>query len=136
MELRHHVAQRGDVELVTLRDVAQRRRDIRDFRHQLSSLTGVEVDDFGGAVPPRHQQQPGVIGVPAQQEPRQREVTDRKCILRKLRVQGEGDFGGGDHRFFSHLIGFVATYFARRAAARWLGTGGPIGLHSPLVGPK
>src|SRR5258707_14729500 len=53
VELRHHIAERCDVQLVAFGDLLQGACDTGNFRHQLRLLDLVEVDDFPGPMPAR-----------------------------------------------------------------------------------
>src|SRR5579883_2921860 len=65
MELRHHVADRRNVEFIARRDLPERTRYAGDFDHELPLITFVEINDLASAGPPRRQQQPGIAGVAA-----------------------------------------------------------------------
>ena len=88
VQLRHLVAERGDVELVAFGDGFERARRGGDFAQQLDLRVFVEVDEFDEAGPARHQDQPGIIGVVRQQHARERQIADRNRVLRELRVEG------------------------------------------------
>ena len=87
MKLRHHIAERGDIELVALADGSERRRHLRDFLHQLRAFPRIEIDQFDRAGAPRRQDQPRVIRVSMQQEPRQRQIAHRDRVGGELRVE-------------------------------------------------
>ena len=61
-----------------------------DLAEQLHLRVFLQVDEFGEAGPPRHQDQPGIIGVVRQQHARQRQVADRNRVGGELRVEGPG----------------------------------------------
>ena len=57
------IAERRDIELVAGGDAFSARATRVDLGHQLRLLDLVEIDDFDDVRPPRHQQQPRIIGV-------------------------------------------------------------------------
>src|SRR5215467_6820705 len=65
VKLRHHIADRRDIELIACRHSLEGTRHGVDLGHELRLLGHVEVDDLTGAGAPRHQQQPRVIGIAA-----------------------------------------------------------------------
>lgn len=90
MQLRHGIAERRDIELVALRDLFQRARRPRDLHHQLRLRHLVEVDDLDGRRPPRHQQQPGIIGIVDDEDARKGQVADIDRVAFELWVQRPG----------------------------------------------
>src|SRR5260221_7766685 len=87
VELRHHIADRRNVEFVAGRYSLEGTRHHIDLGHELDLFGSPEVDDLARAGTPRHQQQPWVIAVAAQQQPRQRQVCNRHGILFELGMQ-------------------------------------------------
>jgi hypothetical protein len=87
MELRHHVAERGDVELVARRHRLQGTGRSRNLGGELDLVGFRQVDDLARARAARHQQQPGIIGVVGEKQPRQRQVADGAGVAFELRMQ-------------------------------------------------
>src|SRR4029077_1616466 len=87
MQLWHLVPQRGDIELVALGDAFQRTRRCGDFTEQLHLRILLEIDELYETGQARHQDQPRIVGVVRQQRTSKRQVADRNCVLRELRVQ-------------------------------------------------
>src|SRR6185295_14340044 len=90
MQLRHQITECRDIELVALGDLFEGARNARDFRHQLRLRDLVEVDDFHSTLPPRHQEQPGVMRVLDDQHLAQRQVADIDRVFFELGVQRPG----------------------------------------------
>ena len=80
VELRNHVAERRDIDLVAAGVGLEHAAGMGDLTHQLRLLDHVEVGDLDGQVPARNQQQPGVGGVLDQQHPAERHVADRRGV--------------------------------------------------------
>src|SRR5262245_5133311 len=87
VQLRHLVAQRGDVELVASRDGLERIRGRRDLAKQLHLRVILEIDEFDQSGQSRHQDQPWVVRVVCQKDAREGEVADGNCVLRELGMQ-------------------------------------------------
>ena len=81
VELRHHIAERRDIDLVAAGVGLEHAAGMGDLAHQLRLLDHVEVGDLDSQVPARHQQQPGVGGVLDQQHPAERHVADRRGVF-------------------------------------------------------
>ena len=86
MQLRHDIAERGDVELVAGGDRLERAGDAGDFGHQLRLLDLVEIDDLDG-VAAGNEQHPGIVRVLDHEHARQRQIADSDRILLELRMQ-------------------------------------------------
>ena len=91
VQLRHEVAERGDVELVRLEGIAQRARGAVDLVGQQVALRLVEIDQFARLGQARHQHQPWVVGVVHQPQFAQRERRDRMGVGGQLRMQFVAD---------------------------------------------
>ena len=63
VQLRHLVAERGDIEFLAFGDGFERARRGGDFAQQLHLLVFFQVDELDQPRLPRHQDQPGIIGV-------------------------------------------------------------------------
>jgi hypothetical protein len=87
VQLRYLIAERSDVELVAFGDCFERTGGGGDLAQELDLCGVVEVDEFDQSGPPRHQDQPGKIGVVGQQHARERQVTDGNGVLRQLRMK-------------------------------------------------
>src|SRR5207342_3135391 len=87
VQLRHHVAQRGHVELVRLELGLQQATGAVDFAGELRLLGVVQVRPFHRVFHPRHYDQPGMVGVVHQLHVAQGEVRDGMCIVGQLRMQ-------------------------------------------------
>lgn len=87
VELRHHIADRRNVELVASRHGLECARRKSDLGHELNLIGCIEIDDFTHAEAPRHQQQPWVISIFVQEQPRQWQFCNRHAILHELRMQ-------------------------------------------------
>src|SRR5690606_1012410 len=94
VQLRHQVAQRGDVELVRPEHLAQQAQAEVDFRGQLLALLRFQVDQLPGAGHPRHQYQPRVVGIVHQPQFPQRQRMQRVRIRGQARVQGVAGWCG------------------------------------------
>ena len=84
VQLRHQVAERGDVQLVAFGDLFQGAGGAADLRHQLALFDFVEIDDLHGFMPARHQQQPGVVRILDDKHAAQRQIPDVDGIFLKL----------------------------------------------------
>lgn len=89
VQLRHHVAERRDVELVPAEVRHQRAPQQRRFRPETCQVGRREVVDLAQSGPARHQDQPRVVPVPHQQHTAQRQVTHHRAIGRERRMQLE-----------------------------------------------
>ena len=89
VELRHHVAERRDVDLVGPRQRLHHPRGDADLAPELGRVGLAEVGDLAGARAPRHQDQPGEAGIVHQEDVREREVAHRDGVGGKARVEGE-----------------------------------------------
>jgi len=63
MQLRHHVAERGDIDLLRRDRGLQRKTRRYDLAHELRLVVHVEIHDFRQPGAAGHQQQPGIVGV-------------------------------------------------------------------------
>ena len=77
MELRHHIAQRADIELFHPRQHADQVRQFHDLGHQLDLVARRQIGDLHHAGAARHQQAPVIAGVVVEKEPAERPVGQR-----------------------------------------------------------
>ena len=87
MELRHDIAERRDIDLVAVGERLERAAGVGDLAHQLRLFDHVEIGDFRGQVPARHQQQPGVGGVLDQEHAAERHVADGDGVALEQRIE-------------------------------------------------
>ena len=87
VQLRHQVAERGDVELERGEGIAQQARGVVDLVAELAPLPGVEVDHLARVDDARHQHQPRIVAVVHQPQFAQRERDHRMGVGRQLRMQ-------------------------------------------------
>ena len=74
MQLRHHIAQIADIELLHPRQSADQVGQFDDLGHQLGLVLGHQVAHFDGAGAARHQQAPLIAAVIVEKEAAERPV--------------------------------------------------------------
>jgi hypothetical protein len=75
-------------------------------------LSAREVDDLDRLVPPRHQQDPRIIGVVDQQHPAERQVADRRGVALEQGIERPAV----GTRVVGH-VGLVADFLRRHSGA-------------------
>ncbi len=81
MQLRHQIAQRTKVELVTAKGLHQQSADSTRFVEQQVLVSLRQLVDLSDRRLPRHQYHPGITAVVQQQHARQLEITDQVTIF-------------------------------------------------------
>jgi 2,3,4,5-tetrahydropyridine-2,6-dicarboxylate N-succinyltransferase len=89
VELRDHVAERRDIELVAGDFGAERFACERDLLHEPRTLFRAEIDKLRKAGTPRHKEEPRVIRVAHQPDGRERQIDNRQAVGFKSRVESE-----------------------------------------------
>ena len=81
MELRHDIAKRRDVELVSMETFRQNDREPGGLPQQLDLILAAQLIDFTNLIPVRNQNEPGIIGIAHQQQPAQGKAPHKQAIL-------------------------------------------------------
>src|SRR3984885_14813125 len=92
VQLRNHIAERCDVQLLAFGDFFQCPCNTGNLRHQLRLLDLVEIDDFHNFRPARHQQQPRIMRILDDEHAAQRQVANVDGIFVEPRMERPGGF--------------------------------------------
>lgn len=87
MQLRNHVAQCRDIELVCMKYPFKGNGQLHGFVQQAVTIGMLQFMNFTNICASRHQDEPGVSAVVHQQKPGKREIADSYCIGRELRME-------------------------------------------------
>ena len=89
VQLRHDVAERGDVELVRPQQRFERTADEVDFSEQRALIAFIEVDQIARARDARHEDQPRKPRIVHQAQLRELQIADRVRIGGEARIEHE-----------------------------------------------
>ncbi len=89
VQLRHHVAERGDVHLVGIRELLKRNGDAFDFCEQRVAMLRGNFVKVAQPFEPRHENAPRKSRVVVEQQIAQRQVTDAERIGGETGMQFE-----------------------------------------------
>ena len=93
MKLRDQIAQSTDVQFFAVEGLHQQGPDVAGLIQQGPAIVVAQLVDLAHALPPRHQDHPGVTAIVQQQHPRQRQIAEQMAVSRELRIQGKATRG-------------------------------------------
>lgn len=89
MQLRHHIAEGSNIQLVRFEEPLHRLCQTAGFEQQGGSILCTQVMPLAHTGPARHQNAPRVLRIIHQQQTAKRQLTYRMTILRQSRIQFE-----------------------------------------------